>query len=534
MLLTQVLMATPNMVKFFGHFHVLLVHVPIGILTLLAAMEITGRFKRWQHITAGRGFILLLLALAVVPTVVCGWLLASGGGYSHSTLAWHRWLGTSVGVLCVAMLAVFWWKKKPTLLYYALLAPAFIVMVAAAHFGGDLTFGSRYLGKYAPEYLRPMLGYSAQAAADSTNAQIPLAKTSRMVQRVHASEGLIFLSFLTALFVVGAGMTFLETVANPYTTVLGPIDAAVARINLAQSCNAIGWMLGPIVISYFILSKTAKADTSNATLYVPYLILAGLVALLIVAFIVSPVPDIHAPQEEQPATKPTQHSRPLLKEKHFVLAVVAQFFYVAGQTGIFSFFINYVKDPDYSPALPTWMANHLPKTMKFLHAGQWHITEYGAGIGLSVAFGCFLAGRFSGSAILRFAKAHITLGVYGLINTLMMALVCLNLGWISIIALMLSYFFMSIMYPTIFALGIRGLGEKTKLAASWIVMSIVGGAVMPMLMGWMADKWSMRVGFLMPLGCFVVIMLYGFMWQGFFRNDMEPEESATGPIIPSH
>ncbi len=352
--------------------------------------------------------------------------------------------------------------------------------------------------------------------------------------RVHASEGLIFLSFLTALFVVGAGMTFLETVANPYTTVLGPIDAAVARINLAQSCNAIGWMLGPIVISYFILSKTAKADTSNATLYVPYLILAGLVALLIVAFIVSPVPDIHAPQEEQPATKPTQHSRPLLKEKHFVLAVVAQFFYVAGQTGIFSFFINYVKDPDYSPALPTWMANHLPKTMKFLHAGQWHITEYGAGIGLSVAFGCFLAGRFSGSAILRFAKAHITLGVYGLINTLMMALVCLNLGWISIIALMLSYFFMSIMYPTIFALGIRGLGEKTKLAASWIVMSIVGGAVMPMLMGWMADKWSMRVGFLMPLGCFVVIMLYGFMWQGFFRNDMEPEESATGPIIPSH
>ncbi len=188
MLLTQVLMATPNMVKFFGHFHVLLVHVPIGMLTLLAAMEITGRFKRWQHITAGRGFILLLLALAVVPTVVCGWLLASGGGYSHSTLAWHRWLGTSVGVLCVAMLAVFWWKKKPTVLYYALLAPAFIVMVAAAHFGGDLTFGSRYLGKYAPEYLRPMLGYSAQAAADSANAQIPLAKTSLMVQRVASVE----------------------------------------------------------------------------------------------------------------------------------------------------------------------------------------------------------------------------------------------------------------------------------------------------------------------------------------------------------
>ncbi|NNM85725.1 MAG: hypothetical protein HKL96_08225 [Phycisphaerales bacterium] len=184
MFLTQLLLATPNMVKFFGHFHVLLVHVPIGILTLLAAMEITGRFKRWQHITAGRGFILLLLALAVVPTAVCGWLLASGGGYGHTTLAWHRWLGTGVGVLCVAMLAVFWWKKKPTALYYALLAPAFIVMVAAAHFGGDLTFGSRYLGKYAPEFLRPMLGYSAQAAVSSTKEKTPLAQTSLMMQPI--------------------------------------------------------------------------------------------------------------------------------------------------------------------------------------------------------------------------------------------------------------------------------------------------------------------------------------------------------------
>ena len=145
---------------------------------------------------------------------------------------------------------------------------------------------------------------------------------------------------------------------------------------------------------------------------------------------------------------------------------------------------------------------------------------------LSVAFGCFLAGRISGSAILRFSKAHITLGIYGLINVVMMLLVYLNLGWTSIIALMLSYFFMSIMYPTIFALGIRGLGDKTKLAASWIVMSIVGGAIMPMFMGWLADRYSMRVGFLMPLGCFVFIMFYGFLWERFFRKDMEPQDIA--------
>ncbi|MHB1769414.1 MAG: sugar MFS transporter [Phycisphaerae bacterium] len=351
--------------------------------------------------------------------------------------------------------------------------------------------------------------------------------------RIHASEVIMFAAFLSALFVVGAGMTFLETVANPYTTVLGPVESAVSRINLAQSCNAIGWMLGPIVISYFIMSKTAVADTSNSAIYLPYLILAGLVAILIVAFLITPVPDLHAPQEEHAPTRKTQHPRPLMKEKHFVLAVAAQFFYVAGQTGIFSFFINYVKDDRYSPALPLWLASRLPATMKFSHANQWHITEYGAGIMLSVAFGCFLAGRISGSAILRFSKAHITLGIYGLINVVMMLLVYLNLGWTSIIALMLSYFFMSIMYPTIFALGIRGLGEKTKLAASWIVMSIVGGAIMPMFMGWLADQYSMRVGFLMPLGCFVVIMFYGFFWQRFFRQDMDPEEISNSTAYPS-
>ncbi len=334
--------------------------------------------------------------------------------------------------------------------------------------------------------------------------------------QIHASEPIMFLAFLIALFIVGAGMTFLETVANPYTTVLGPVESAVSRINLAQSCNAIGWMLGPIVISSFIMSKTAVADTSNGAIYLPYLILAALVLILMVAFSTAPVPDLHAPQEEHLPTRKAQHGRPLMKEKHFVLAVAAQFFYVAGQTGIFSFFINYVKDARYSPALPLWMASRLPTTMKFSHAHQWHITEYGASIMLSVAFGCFMVGRISGSAILRYCKAHITLGIYALVNVGMMLLVYLNLGWISIIALMLSYFFMSIMYPTIFALGIRGLGEKTKLAASWIVMSIVGGAIMPMFMGWLADQYSMRVGFLMPLGCFIFIAFYAFFWQRFF------------------
>jgi len=138
-------------------------------------------------------------------------------------------------------------------------------------------------------------------------------------------------------------------------------------------------------------------------------------------------------------------------------------------------------------------------------------------------FGLFLLGRFTGSMILRYAKPHITLGVYALANVVMMAVVILKPGWISIIALLLSFFFMSIMYPTNFALGIRGLGERTKIASSFIVISIVGGAIMPMLMGWLADNYSMRVGFFMPLLCFILVMLYGFNWKRFFAKDMGTE-----------
>jgi FHS family L-fucose permease-like MFS transporter len=183
-----------------------------------------------------------------------------------------------------------------------------------------------------------------------------------------------------------------------------------------------------------------------------------------------------------------------------------------------------MKDDRYVPALPLWAANLLPATMKFSPSPDvWRITEYGAGVFLSVAFGFFTIGRFSGSAITRYCRPHITLGVYAVINVVMMTLVILPLGWLSVTALFLSFFFMSIMYPTHFALGIRGLGEKTKLAASWMVTAVVGGAILPYFMGLIADKYSMRAGFLMPLGCFAFIAFYGFSWRTFYRHDMEPE-----------
>jgi FHS family L-fucose permease-like MFS transporter len=340
------------------------------------------------------------------------------------------------------------------------------------------------------------------------------------VTQVTGTQVVVFSFFLAALGLVSSGFTFIETIANPYATVLGHPSASVARINLAQSCNAVGWIFGPILGGSFVLSKTAEANTSNASLYIPYLIVAAIVTLLILAFAKAPVPEIHAPAEERPESGIAQGQRPLFREIHFSLAIVSQFLYCAAQIGIFSFFINYVKDPAYMPPLPAWLADLLPAAMKYSEAGTWHITEYCASAMLSGAFILFTIGRFSGSALLRFAPAHRVLGFYALANVVLMTLVFAGLGWVSVIALVLSFFFMSIMYPTHFALAIHGLGERTKVASSWMVTAIVGGAIMPMFMGWMADRWSMQTGFLMPLACFCFIALYGFFWPRLYRGGM--------------
>ncbi len=169
-------LALTDWIKFLGRFHPLLVHLPIGFLVLLGAMEVTGRFKKFQHITAARGFILVLLSIAATFTIVCGWLLASGGGYGHRVLFYHRWLGTSVGVLSILLLGIWLYKKKVGITYYSTLVTALIVMTFAAHFGGTLTFGSRYLTKYAPGFLKPLL------SSDVKRGAAPLQKNNLALQ----------------------------------------------------------------------------------------------------------------------------------------------------------------------------------------------------------------------------------------------------------------------------------------------------------------------------------------------------------------
>ena len=293
-----------------------------------------------------------------------------------------------------------------------------------------------------------------------------------------------FYPFLIALFVIACGLTCLETAANPYTTVLGPPQSGARRINLAQSFNGLGWILGPLVGGMLIFSGEGDPFAALAK---PYIGIGIVVLLIAVLFIRTPLPQISPDDTEvTPSGNAKSRYRDLLKHPLFIFAVIAQFFYVAGQTGIGSFFINYVIEvrPDIS---------HLEASQILAFGGM----------------GMFMTGRISGSYIMKFFNPKKLLTIYAIASILLMIVVVMGLGMTSVICLFASYFFMSIMYPTIFAVGISGLKENTEKGSSLIVMAVAGGAVIPMLMGRIADVWSMAVGFFVPLACFVVIMIFG-------------------------
>lgn len=532
-----------------------------------------------------------------------------------------------------------------------------------------------------------------------------------------------FWAFLLGVCVVASGLTFLETVANPYTTVLGPQRYAATRINLAQSCNGVGWILGPIAGGLFFYARDAAGRSTGAqTLWIPYAGVAVVVLLLAVVFYFAPVPDI-TPDDEAATDKDggtasgvaairpvngglsyallvgnvmvllgvvgmilwlilgalglgphvvalaTAMTRPIglvvtaenalaivfaavgcvvivivaivlrrlaarlrydsvWAHEHFSGATLAQFFYVAAQAGIFSFLINYMTSEP--PGLPaSWLnektqrwvelrtafagsdfadvpslaaklseradpmsvyvasklsgetvetlaryreglasettlrvkvmqdlnslisrqglyspdrfagvelgettravlsrgapernearlnrlllADAYPKELPF-RDGILGVTNQGAANLASFGFICFLIGRVSGAGLLRRFSAHRVVGLYGVLNVAASFLVFLKLGWVSVVCVFLSYFFMSIMFPTIFALGIFGLGARAKSASAYIVMGIVGGAILPKVMGAVADHYDMSRGFIVPMACFALIACYGYAW----------------------
>jgi fucose permease len=558
---------------------------------------------------------------------------------------------------------------------------------------------------------------------------------------IPATKIAAFWAFLLGVCVVASGLTFLETVANPYTTVLGPSRYAATRINAAQSCNGVGWIFGPIAASVFFYGKdTTGHSTGASTLWIPYAGVAVVVLILAVIFFFSPVPDVKAEDDYHlddrdsngdPAPAPaarkvnrglsyllllgnvaalfgvfgmilwlalgslgvgphlvglasalphpatftitsetallmalaaagcvalvivaiwligftkrlTLHS--IWAHEHFSGATLAQFLYVAAQCGIFSFLINYMTaEPPSLPAswltertskwievktafassdfkdvsslaakldakadplsafLATGLSTSTVQHMAHLKAGTASETtarvaimqdlnsiilktniyspERFSGITLqdsskrllaqdaktrnearlnrllladaypnelayqdghvavtnqfaamlaSFGFFCFLLGRVSGAALLTRFSAHKIVGLYAVLNVGLCALIFLKLGWLSVVCVFLSYFFMSIMFPTIFALGIFGLGARAKGASAYIVMGIVGGALLPKVMGAVADHYDMSRGFIVPLICFALIALYGYGWPKLSRVESLHGVGSTG------
>jgi len=341
-----------------------------------------------------------------------------------------------------------------------------------------------------------------------------------------------FWAFLLGVCVIASGLTFLETVANPYTTVLGPARYAATRINLAQSCNGVGWIFGPIIGSMFFYSKDATGhSTGSQTLYIPYVGVAVVVLVLAVIFFFANVPDIKTQDDYHLDDSTPAASHSIWSHPHFVLAVAAQFFYVAAQAGIFSFFINYMTS-EVPPIPAAWGSGATSAWFETGKNGLLSISDKGAATLASLGFVCFLVGRFTGAGLLKKFPAHKILGLYGALNVITCLLVFFKLGWLSVICVFLSYFFMSIMFPTIFALGIFGLGARAKKASAFIVMAIMGGAILPKLMGYVADKFDMSRGFIVPMVCFGFVAFYGFNWPRFSKAEgLETKAEAMRETI---
>jgi FHS family L-fucose permease-like MFS transporter len=321
---------------------------------------------------------------------------------------------------------------------------------------------------------------------------------------IPAASGRTFSLFLAALFILAAGATFLETVANPYITILGPKETSEQRLNFAQSFNGVGAFVAPIIGGKFILSgvehtkeeldQMASNGTLNAylqseadTVKIPYLIIAAVVLLVTIGFLLTKLPEV---KESAAADAHTGFSLKVLRHPHVMWAVIAQFFYVGAQVGVGSFFIKFSKevmDLGEKPASYLWG---------------------------SIAMVGFMVGRFAGTFFMRFIKPQKLLLLYALINILLLVVALNTSGKVSVYSVIAVPFFMSIMFPTIFALGIKELGEETKMASSLLVMSIVGGALAPLTMGLISDSTgSMQKAYIIPLLCFIAVAWFG--WKGY-------------------
>ncbi|MEJ2901397.1 L-fucose:H+ symporter permease [Pedobacter panaciterrae] len=298
-----------------------------------------------------------------------------------------------------------------------------------------------------------------------------------------------FAFFGIALFIVGCGLSTLETVAHPFVASLGDQRTSDLRINFAQTFNAVGTMLGPAIGSYFLLSNNVEGSTDLTSVKILYAVIGTVILLVAVAFSFVKIPALIDPHvtavDENAVNVDTAPDKKLFDHKHFVWAVIAQFFNVAAQAGTWAFFINYGHE-------------------------KMGFTDSEAGYYMVVFMGMMLTGRILGTFLMRVIAPNKLLAIFAIGNILMCVIVAQSFGWVSFVALLMINFFFSIMFPTIFSLGLKNLGARTQQASSFISMGVVGGAFFPFIMGAVADSAGIAHAYYTPIICYIVIFMFAY------------------------
>jgi len=308
---------------------------------------------------------------------------------------------------------------------------------------------------------------------------------------VPAAQNESFFYFRIALFILASGLATLETVAHPFVAALGDERTSDQRINFAQSFNGLGAIIGPLLGGFFILNTEGKAGLESVKTL--YMIIGGIILAIAIAFWFIKVPslkDVHGGHENN-AIEAENHdvivNAPLYRQRHFMWAVVAQFFNIGAQGGTWAYFINYGVEK-------TGLADN-------------QVAYY-----FSLSMAMMMIGRFIGTFLMRYIAPNKLLAIYCVANIVLCIVISQSLGWISFTALILLNFFLSVMYPTIFSLGLKKLGNKTEQASSFLVMAMFGGAVFPPIMGLVANT-NIAYAYLLPIICYLVIFLFAVQFS---------------------
>jgi len=307
---------------------------------------------------------------------------------------------------------------------------------------------------------------------------------------VPAANAASFVFFRIALFILGCGMATLETVAHPFVAALGDQRTSDRRINFSQSFNAVGTMIGPFIGTFFLLRATAETTGDLSAVKSLYIGIGAFITLVAISFALVKVPalaaDPHALETAgaDAVNVDTEPGKPLVRHRHFVWAAIAQFFNVAAQAGTWSYFINYGHE-------------------------KMGFTDEKAGNFMVLFMGMMAIGRFAGTWLMQFIAPNKLLAAFAFGSICMCVIVAQSWGWPSFIALLMINFFFSIMFPTIFSLGLKNLGTHTQQASSFISMGVVGGAFFPLLMGLVANH-DVATAYYLPIVCYFIIFLFGW------------------------